>query len=110
MRIDAIPIGANPPFDINVVVEVPIGRRSRSAGDDRGRNPIGAPRTMMHPKQKYEPARKKKMPFTSLRHYEKCFQGPSPLIASPARGSGFPDDTFGVRSILMLDQSRKGKS
>lgn len=25
MRIDAIPIGINPPFDINVVVEVPIG-------------------------------------------------------------------------------------
>lgn len=25
MRIDAIPIGENPPFDINVVVEVPIG-------------------------------------------------------------------------------------
>ena len=25
MRIDAIPIGRNPPFDINVIVEVPIG-------------------------------------------------------------------------------------
>ena len=25
MRIDAIPIGKNPPHDINVVVEVPIG-------------------------------------------------------------------------------------
>jgi inorganic pyrophosphatase len=25
MRIESIPIGANPPFDINVVVEVPIG-------------------------------------------------------------------------------------
>ncbi len=25
MRIDAIPIGNNPPFDINVIVEVPIG-------------------------------------------------------------------------------------
>ena len=25
MRIDAIPIGTNPPFDVNVIVEVPIG-------------------------------------------------------------------------------------
>jgi inorganic pyrophosphatase len=25
MRIDAIPIGSNPPFDVNVIVEVPIG-------------------------------------------------------------------------------------
>lgn len=25
MRVDAIPIGVNPPFDINVIIEVPIG-------------------------------------------------------------------------------------
>jgi hypothetical protein len=57
MRIDAIPIGVNPPHDVNVIIEVPVGgepikngRGSRHAVVDRSSYGDALPRQLrVHP-------------------------------------------------------------
>ena len=35
MRIDAIPIGIDPPREVNVIIEVPVGQRRRQGGTSK---------------------------------------------------------------------------